>query len=161
MNFMFLYGGYIKIAEFYNQEKYNTSIPLDSGLFVYVTVIGILLAASMLTAVTTFISSLRQYMIDVSIENQGNWYGAAFGLPAEKIEELKADERTAGLALWQESPLWRKEDGRYIPKLANFLRRRMWEDVPPASGEDWKAAEARQKAFRARMNALLQESCHG
>ena len=67
-----------------------------------VTVIGILLAASMLTAVTTFISSLRQYMIDVSIENQGNWYGAAFGLPAEKIEELKADERTDGLALWQE-----------------------------------------------------------
>ena len=45
MIFMFLFGGYIKIAEFYNQEKYNTSIPLDSGLFVYVTVIGILLAA--------------------------------------------------------------------------------------------------------------------
>lgn len=66
-----------------------------------------------------------------------------------------------GLALWRDSSLWRKEDGRYIPKLANFLRRRMWEDVPPASGEDWKAAEARQKAYRARMNALLQESCHG
>lgn len=66
-----------------------------------------------------------------------------------------------GLALWQESPLWRKEDGRYIPKLANFLRRRMWEDAPPASGEDWKAAEARQKAYRARMNALLREACHG
>lgn len=66
-----------------------------------------------------------------------------------------------GLALWQESPLWRKEDGRYIPKLANFLRRRMWEDAPPASGEDWDAAEARQKAFRARMNALLREVCHG
>ena len=45
MIFMFLFGGYLKIAEFYNQEKYNTSIPLDSGLFVYVTVIGILLAA--------------------------------------------------------------------------------------------------------------------
>lgn len=66
-----------------------------------------------------------------------------------------------GLALWQESSLWRKEDGRYIPKLANFLRRRMWEDAPPASGEDWKAAEARQKAYRARMNALLREACHG
>ena len=66
-----------------------------------------------------------------------------------------------GLALWQESSLWRKEDGRYIPKLANFLRRRMWEDAPPASGEDWKSAEARQKAYRARMNALLREACHG
>lgn len=67
------------------------------------------------------------------------------------------------LALWQDSPLWRKEDGRYIPKLANFLRRRMWEDIPPSpsSGEDWNAAEARQKAYRARMNALLQEVTHG
>ena len=66
-----------------------------------------------------------------------------------------------GLALWRDSSLWRKEDGRYIPKLANFLRRRMWEDAPPASGEDWKSAEARQKAYRARMNALLREACHG
>lgn len=66
-----------------------------------------------------------------------------------------------GLALWRDSSLWRKEDGRYIPKLANFLRRRMWEDAPPASGEDWKTAETRQKAFRARMNALLREACHG
>lgn len=66
-----------------------------------------------------------------------------------------------GLALWRDSSLWRKEDGRYIPKLANFLRRRMWEDAPPASGEDWKTAETRQKAYRARMNALLREACHG
>lgn len=65
------------------------------------------------------------------------------------------------LALWQESSLWRREDGRYIPKLANFLRRRMWEDSPPDSGGDWQAAEVRQKAYRARMNALLQEACHG
>ena len=66
-----------------------------------------------------------------------------------------------GLALWRDSSLWRKEDGRYIPELANFLRRRMWEDAPPASGEDWKTAETRQKAYRARMNALLREACHG
>ena len=66
-----------------------------------------------------------------------------------------------GLALWRESSLWRKEDGRYIPKLANFLRRRMWEDPPPDSGDDWKTAELRQRAYRARMNALLQEACHG
>ncbi len=66
------------------------------------------------------------------------------------------------LALWRESALWRKEEGRYIPKLANFLRRRMWEDAPSASGgEDWDAAEARQRAYRARMNALLQELSHG
>lgn len=65
------------------------------------------------------------------------------------------------LELWRDSPQWRKEDGRYIPKLANFLRRRMWEDSPGAPGEEWEVAEARQRAYRARMNALLQEASHG
>ena len=54
-----------------------------------VTIIGILLAAAMLTAVTTFISSLRQYMIRVSIEDQGNWYGAAFQLSLIHICSMK------------------------------------------------------------------------
>ncbi len=35
-----------------------------------VTITGILLAASMLTAVTTFIASLRQYMIQVCVEEK-------------------------------------------------------------------------------------------
>lgn len=67
-----------------------------------VTIIGILLAAAMLTAVTTFISSLRQYMIQVSIEDEGNWYGAAFQVPAGKLSELSEDEEVTGLAAWQE-----------------------------------------------------------
>ncbi|HIY30091.1 MAG TPA: ABC transporter permease [Candidatus Mediterraneibacter avicola] len=45
MIFMFLFGGYLRIAEFYNQERYDVPIPLDSGFFTYVTVIGILLSA--------------------------------------------------------------------------------------------------------------------
>ena len=44
MIFMFLFGGYLRIAEFYNQERYDVPIPLDSGFFTYVTVIGILLS---------------------------------------------------------------------------------------------------------------------
>lgn len=62
-----------------------------------------------------------------------------------------------GVALWKASALWRKEEGRYIPKLANFLRRRMWEDRPPAPVDGWDAAEARQRAYRARMDALLRD----
>lgn len=67
-----------------------------------VTITGILLAASMLTAVTTFIASLRQYMIQVCVEEKGNWYGSAFGVPKEVLSELSADERTDAVAVWQE-----------------------------------------------------------
>ena len=67
-----------------------------------VTIVGILLASAMLTAVTTFISSLQQYMIQVSIEEEGNWYGAAFQVPAETVSELSQDSQVEGLAVWQE-----------------------------------------------------------
>ena len=67
-----------------------------------VTIVGILLATAMLTAVTAFISSLQQYMIRVAITEEGNWYGAAFEVPGERVSELSQDRRTAGLAVWQE-----------------------------------------------------------
>ena len=67
-----------------------------------VTIIGILLAASMLTAVTTFISSLQHYMIQVSIEEYGNWYGAAFQVPKEGLLELSENEEVTEFSAWQE-----------------------------------------------------------
>ena len=67
-----------------------------------VTVIGIILASAMLTAVTTFISSLQQYMVRVAIEELGNWYGASFQVPEEKLAELSGDEEVTGLTVWQD-----------------------------------------------------------
>ena len=42
-----------------------------------VTIIGILLATAMLTAVTTFISSLQHYMLENVIAENGDWHGEA------------------------------------------------------------------------------------
>ena len=67
-----------------------------------VTVIGIILASAMLTAVTTFISSLQQYMVRVAVEELGNWYGASFQVPEEKLAELSGDEEVTGLTVWQD-----------------------------------------------------------
>ena len=37
-----------------------------------------------------------------------------------------------GITRWMDSDAWQRENGRFVPYLANFLRRRLWEEpVPP------------------------------
>lgn len=59
-----------------------------------VTIVGIILSAAMFTAVTTSISSLRNYLINSTIYENGNWYGAIYGLSAEESKQLISDSRT-------------------------------------------------------------------
>ena len=59
-----------------------------------VTIVGIILSAAMFTAVTTSISSLRNFMVRSTIYAGGDWYGAAYGLSAEEKEQLASDSRT-------------------------------------------------------------------
>ena len=42
-----------------------------------VTIIGIILSASMFTAVTTTVSSLQNYMVQNAIYNEGDWHVSA------------------------------------------------------------------------------------
>lgn len=59
-----------------------------------VTIVGIILSAAMFTAVTTSISSLRNYLINSTIYENGNWYGAIYGLSAKDATQLISDSRT-------------------------------------------------------------------
>lgn len=59
-----------------------------------VTIVGIILSAAMFTAVTTSISSLRNFVVRSTIYAGGDWYGAAYGLSAEEKEQLASDSRT-------------------------------------------------------------------
>lgn len=45
-----------------------------------VTIIGIILSAAMITAVTTFVSSLRQTMLDTVVAQTGDWHGVVFNV---------------------------------------------------------------------------------
>lgn len=40
------------------------------------------------------------------------------------------DAMTAGLEAWIRSEQWQKEDGRFIPGAAKFIRNRLWENPP-------------------------------
>jgi putative ABC transport system permease protein len=60
-----------------------------------VTIIGIILSASMITAVTTFISSLLGYAEKLTIYQTGDWYGQYVGASEEGVGVLKADKRVS------------------------------------------------------------------
>ena len=60
-----------------------------------VTIIGIILSATMFTAVTISISSLRNYLISHSVYESGSWYGALFSLTKEQADSLAEDEEVS------------------------------------------------------------------
>lgn len=49
-----------------------------------ITIIGIILSVAMLTAVTTFISSIQQFAINYTIYQDGSWHGAIYQLEEDR-----------------------------------------------------------------------------
>jgi len=54
-----------------------------------VTIIGIILSASMFTAVTTTVSSLQNYMVQNAIYNEGDWHVSAVEVDETFFDFLK------------------------------------------------------------------------
>ena len=57
-----------------------------------VTIIGVILSAAMITAVTTFISSLQGYMYNNVVYQSGDWHGVYYGMDSEQLAQLQASE---------------------------------------------------------------------
>lgn len=54
-----------------------------------------------------------------------------------KVKKLPGLPRLLdGITAWESSAQWRKENGRYIPKAANFLRNGLWLSAPPPAEPD-------------------------
>ncbi len=67
-----------------------------------VTIIGILLSTAMFTAVTTSISSLRNYMLRVTIAEEGEWEGSFYGIGEDVYEEvLNAEEIDRAVGIYE------------------------------------------------------------
>ena len=66
-----------------------------------VTIIGIILSTAMFTAVTTFISSIQNFMLEASIESEGDWYGSVRAAEPDTLDRIADDARVAQLATAQ------------------------------------------------------------
>ncbi len=54
-----------------------------------VTIIGIMLSAAMICAVTTFVSSVQNYLIERTVYVDGDWHGSAIGINADTYTDIK------------------------------------------------------------------------
>lgn len=66
-----------------------------------VTVIGIILSAAMVTAVTVSAASIMAYLQDVMASQRGLWHGAFYNMPASDLERLEADPKVDSAATAQ------------------------------------------------------------
>lgn len=57
-----------------------------------VTIIGVILATAMISAVITLGISLQRYMYDYAVETDGNWHVVAKGLSEERVKEFQENE---------------------------------------------------------------------
>ena len=56
-----------------------------------VTIVGIILSAAMITAVTTSVSSLQDFILDVIIKQDGDWHGAVYNIDKTQLAGLSSD----------------------------------------------------------------------
>ncbi len=84
-----------------------------------VTIIGIILSVSMITAVTTGISSLQNFLVNMEIEQSGDWYGAAYSISDQKLKEVKNSHEVSQITALQNIGYSLLEDSNneYMPYL--------------------------------------------
>ncbi len=66
-----------------------------------VTIIGIVLSAAMICAVTTFASSMQRFAYNNAVYSEGDWHASAIGITPEEWNTLRKSEELAS-AVWSE-----------------------------------------------------------
>lgn len=67
-----------------------------------VTIVGIILATAMLTAVTAFVSSLQHFMIAQVEQSSGKWHGAMYEVSEETLDMIASDPEVSASGAYQE-----------------------------------------------------------
>lgn len=62
-----------------------------------VTVIGIILSAAMICAVTSFAASIRNYMVQITVYTTGDWHASALDAPVDTLVQLREDDAVESL----------------------------------------------------------------
>ena len=66
-----------------------------------VTIIGVILSASMIMAVTSFISSLQNYLLQMAIDTNGDWHAIYYDVDASFAQKINKDDKIKNTALVQ------------------------------------------------------------
>lgn len=77
-----------------------------------VTIIGIILSVAMLTAVTTTISSIQKFLLDVTVQNSGSWHATVHDISKNQAEKIISKKRVKDSARLKNVCYAKLEGGR-------------------------------------------------
>ncbi|MBR4026099.1 MAG: FtsX-like permease family protein [Lachnospiraceae bacterium] len=83
-------------------HKVTLQILKQNKMRTIVTIIGIILSASMITAVTTLASSLQNYLLENTIYTDGDWHGSAISANKELLKTLEESKEVESLVYAKE-----------------------------------------------------------
>lgn len=66
-----------------------------------VTIIGIILSAAMICAVTTFVSSMQNYAVSYAVYTSGDWHGAVYDARKSDLEKIRGAREISGYTYGQ------------------------------------------------------------
>lgn len=79
-------------------SKITRQMLLQNRTRTVVTIIGIILSAAMFTAVTTFVSSVQNHLLNLSVKREGDWYGRVRAAQVETLDAIASDPRVIRIA---------------------------------------------------------------
>ncbi len=85
-----------------------------------VTIIGVILSAAMIMAITTFTSSIQNFMVDIIQSEEGEWHVQGYDTTLQKLNELKDNDDIQSFAA-AENVGYAKVTDSYGTWLVNIL----------------------------------------
>ena len=68
-------------------NRFTLRTLLKNKVRTFVTILGIILATAMFVSITSIITSLQNYMLDIVVEQSGEWQGQIYNIDKKSKEE--------------------------------------------------------------------------
>lgn len=82
-------------------NKYTLKTLAKNKTRTLVTIIGIILSAAMICAVTSLVTSLQSFLLKQSIAREGDWHGVVLNISSEELSKLKGNDKLLNYATLQ------------------------------------------------------------
>ena len=67
-------------------NRFTLRTLLKNKVRTFVTILGIILATAMFVSITSIITSLQNYMLDIVVEQSGEWQGQIYNIDKKSKE---------------------------------------------------------------------------
>lgn len=82
-------------------NKYTLKTLAKNKTRTLVTIIGIILSAAMICAVTSLVTSLQSFLLNQAISREGDWHGVVLNISSDELSKLQGNDKLLNYATLQ------------------------------------------------------------